>query len=302
MIADAPDFEAIAGFGAGICVIGGGPVGLIVALELARRGRRVLVLESGGRRARGAAQALSEAENLNPGAHFAPEITVARRLGGTSNLWGGRCLPMDAIDFAPRPWLGLPAWPIGPEELAPWLGPACAALAAGEPVFHEPLEGVAADPAFGFEGLERWSNVPRAQRLHRRALQRPGILVALGVTALGFDWADGRIAGTMKTPVAAGTVQMTGFGASLPALGVRYEKGELAGRLAEDRFHVSAVRAGGIVGDHTVGFDSGGDEILLEHRARSRRGFATGAVLAAEWIVGKTGVFGFDAVLDDLTR
>ena len=77
---------------------------------------------------------------------------------------------------------------------------------------------------------------------------------------------------------------------------------ELQGALADDRFHVSAVRAGGIVGDHTVGFDSGGDEILLEHRARTRRGFAAGAVMAAEWVVDKKGVFGFDAVLDDLTR
>ena len=74
----------------------------------------------------------------------------------------------------------------------------------------------------------------------------------------------------------------------------------LQGALAEGRFHVSALRAGGIVGDHTVGFDAGGDEILLEHRARTRRGFAAGAVLAAEWIVGKSGVFGFDAVLNDL--
>lgn len=63
---------------------------------------------------------------------------------------------------------------------------------------------------------------------------------------------------------------------------------------------ISSVRAGGIVGDHVVGFDSGADEILLEHRARSRRGFARGAVLAAEWIVTRTGVHGFEAVLDDL--
>jgi 4-hydroxy-tetrahydrodipicolinate reductase len=77
---------------------------------------------------------------------------------------------------------------------------------------------------------------------------------------------------------------------------------ELRGALADDRFHVSAVRAGGIVGDHTVGFDSGTDEILLEHRARSRRGFAAGAVTAAEWIAGRTGFYGFDQVLDDLAR
>lgn len=72
--------------------------------------------------------------------------------------------------------------------------------------------------------------------------------------------------------------------------------------LKDDEFLVTAVRAGGIVGEHTVGFDSGGDEILLEHRARSRRGFALGAVLAAEWIASRTGCFGFDAVLADLAE
>jgi 4-hydroxy-tetrahydrodipicolinate reductase len=74
------------------------------------------------------------------------------------------------------------------------------------------------------------------------------------------------------------------------------------GGLSAGAFHVASVRAGGAVGEHTVGFDSGADEILLEHRARSRRGFALGAVLAAEWVVGRTGFFGFEAVLDDLTR
>jgi 4-hydroxy-tetrahydrodipicolinate reductase len=72
--------------------------------------------------------------------------------------------------------------------------------------------------------------------------------------------------------------------------------------LPDGAFHVASVRAGGIVGEHTVGFDSGADEILLEHRARSRRGFALGAVLAAEWVAGRTGFFGFDAVLDDFAR
>ena len=76
----------------------------------------------------------------------------------------------------------------------------------------------------------------------------------------------------------------------------------LEGPLPDDSFHVAAVRAGGIVGEHTVAFDSGGDEILLEHRARTRRGFALGAVLAAEWISTRTGFHSFDAVLEDLAR
>jgi 4-hydroxy-tetrahydrodipicolinate reductase len=76
----------------------------------------------------------------------------------------------------------------------------------------------------------------------------------------------------------------------------------LEGAIAPGRFHVSAIRAGGIVGEHVVGFDSGGDEILIEHRARTRRGFALGAVLAAEWIATRTGVHSFEAVLDDLVK
>jgi choline dehydrogenase-like flavoprotein len=193
MISDAPDFAALSGFGAEVCVIGGGPVGIVTALDLARRGRRVLLLESGGMAPRAEAQALSQAENLDPASHHAPEITVARRLGGASNLWGGRCLPFDPVDFAERPWLGdLPAWPIGPDALEPWLAPACGWLAAGAAVFAEALPGVEADDGFGFESLERWSNRPRIQRLHAAALAAlPNLMVALGTTALGFEDAPG---------------------------------------------------------------------------------------------------------------
>jgi 4-hydroxy-tetrahydrodipicolinate reductase len=74
------------------------------------------------------------------------------------------------------------------------------------------------------------------------------------------------------------------------------------GAIPSDAFHVAAVRAGGIVGEHVVGFDSGTDEILVEHRARTRRGMATGAAIAAEWIATRQGFHAFEAVLDDLTR
>lgn len=99
--------------------------------------------------------------------------------------------------------------------------------------------------------------------------------------------------GTAK--VLAGIVESAGGAHSHPSTG-------LAGPLAEDAFHVAALRAGGIVGEHTVGFDSGGDEIILEHRARSRRGFAVGAVLAAEWIANRTGFHSFEEVIDEVAR
>ena len=52
---------------------------------------------------------------------------------------------------------------------------------------------------------------------------------------------------------------------------------------------MSSARAGMIPGTHTVGFDSASDTIELIHRARDRRGFASGALLAARWIHGRTG-------------
>ncbi|MDQ4123826.1 MAG: 4-hydroxy-tetrahydrodipicolinate reductase [Acidobacteriota bacterium] len=65
-------------------------------------------------------------------------------------------------------------------------------------------------------------------------------------------------------------------------------------------FSVASTRAGNIPGTHRVGFDGTADQILLEHAARSREGFASGALLAAKWIVGKKGVFEFTDVMDQI--
>ena len=62
----------------------------------------------------------------------------------------------------------------------------------------------------------------------------------------------------------------------------------------------SSTRAGYIPGTHRVGFDSKADQILLTHTARSRQGFASGALLAAHWITGRTGVFEFGDVIDEI--
>ena len=60
--------------------------------------------------------------------------------------------------------------------------------------------------------------------------------------------------------------------------------------------HVSSTRVGTFAGTHTVGFDSDADLIEITHVAKSRRGFAMGAVRAAHWIRGKKGVFTMDDV------
>ena len=60
---------------------------------------------------------------------------------------------------------------------------------------------------------------------------------------------------------------------------------------------MSSTRAGTIPGTHTIGFDSASDTIELTHTARDRRGFATGALLAARWIQGRQGWFSMVDVL-----
>jgi 4-hydroxy-tetrahydrodipicolinate reductase len=69
-----------------------------------------------------------------------------------------------------------------------------------------------------------------------------------------------------------------------------------------DDIPTSSTRAGYIPGTHRVGFDSEADQILLTHTARSRQGFASGALLAAHWIVGRTGVFEFSDVIDAILK
>jgi 4-hydroxy-tetrahydrodipicolinate reductase len=63
---------------------------------------------------------------------------------------------------------------------------------------------------------------------------------------------------------------------------------------------VTSTRAGYIPGTHRLGFDSAADQITLTHAARSREGFAAGALLAARWIVGRKGVYEFSEVFEEM--
>lgn len=60
---------------------------------------------------------------------------------------------------------------------------------------------------------------------------------------------------------------------------------------------VSSNRAGAHPGTHEIGFDSAADTLTLRHSARSREGFARGALKAAQWVVGKQGFYEFSEVL-----
>jgi 4-hydroxy-tetrahydrodipicolinate reductase len=70
-------------------------------------------------------------------------------------------------------------------------------------------------------------------------------------------------------------------------------RGADAGR----EFPITSIRAGAIPGTHVLSYDGPHETLTLSHVARSRRGFAAGALAAAEWLPGRTGVFDFETML-----
>lgn len=69
-------------------------------------------------------------------------------------------------------------------------------------------------------------------------------------------------------------------------------------RAADNEIPITAKRIDDVPGTHTVTYDSEVDGISIRHTAHNRKGFALGAVIAAEWIIGKTGVFTMKDVLN----
>lgn len=117
---------------ADIVIVGGGMAGLTLAHELAGTAVRVVMLESGGPDPDPEMQRLYEGTGVmsgpgNPDRNiddYLPQSRV-RALGGSGHVWGGKCGPLDAVDFAPRSWRPLSGWPFGRTELKPVFDRAC---------------------------------------------------------------------------------------------------------------------------------------------------------------------------------
>jgi len=180
-------------------VVGSGPGGLTLAMELARRGRPTLVLESGLDRPSDA-QDLARAEIVDPTRHDDMRIATVRRLGGTSNLWGGRSMPLDPVDFVPRPFVGGVRWPIGYDDVARYYATACRYVGCGEAAFTLAApELSAANGDFEFDRIERASNRPWFQKAHAATLTAsPLIDIRLGATVIEIEFAEnGRATGVV---------------------------------------------------------------------------------------------------------
>ena len=103
-----------------ICIAGGGAAGVALARKLASRGYEVCLLEAGGMDFEQATQDLCFGEVVGM-EYYELEHARLRFFGGTTNIWGGRCAVLDAVDFAKREWVPYSGWPIAESDLAPYL-------------------------------------------------------------------------------------------------------------------------------------------------------------------------------------
>ncbi len=188
MIGEAGDVPRDTELHAEVCVVGGGPAGIALALALGERGLSVVLLEAGRTSRDAPAQALYEGELANA-QHSPPHRYRLRGLGGSSVLWGGRCMPMDPIDFEKRPWVPHSGWPIAFEDLQPYYAQANALAEAGRYAYDAQEALPHAPPLMdgwhsrivSCQGLERFSCPTHFGRRYARQLRlSPAIRVLRG--------------------------------------------------------------------------------------------------------------------------
>ncbi len=135
MIGDARNIVYGSTIEADLCIIGAGAAGITLALELLQSGLRIVVLEAGGLEEDAEDQALYRGEVADLSLHSPPDKYRQRRFGGSTAIWGGRCVPLDPVDFEHRPWMPGSGWPIPYRDVAAYYPRANALCEAGECIY-----------------------------------------------------------------------------------------------------------------------------------------------------------------------
>jgi choline dehydrogenase-like flavoprotein len=202
MIVDLQQHEAPPDLSADVCIVGAGAAGLVLAAELVRQGRRVLLLESGGLAAESSPQELNRCSYTGQPRRNA-DRGRQRALGGTTTLWGGQILELEDEDFTARPWVPGSGWPFAKSTLAPYYERALAAEGLSRAIRDDAdvwREMHISPPKLGeaFAAyFTRWCPEPNFAHLYRELFQSPRLCVVLHATAVAmvFSEDDSRVCG-----------------------------------------------------------------------------------------------------------
>ena len=148
-----------------MAIIGAGAVGVAIATRLAGRVGRIALVEAGGDRFERRLQAqFFREDHLADARHLSTELGRRRMLGGTTSVWGGRCIPLDSEDFEGS--VTGTRWPISRADVAPWTASALQFLQAGNDDFSTAalppstksteVDGIE-DPDLKLDRIERFS-------------------------------------------------------------------------------------------------------------------------------------------------
>lgn len=193
MLIDARRLAAGTVLDSSVCVIGSGPAGASVAEELAARGVHVLVVEGGGLHGR---RLHREAYSgvVTAGAHDPLEAIRQKRLGGTSAKWGGRCAPLDDLDFTARAWIPGSGWPITAEDLRTFYPRAQHRLEAGEyeysaarSGFPSAIDGRRTSTVLDYDRTWRWSPPTKFASRLRRLAGEANVRLLVEATIVRFE-------------------------------------------------------------------------------------------------------------------
>lgn len=178
---------------ADVCIVGSGPVGIVLALELARHRLRVVMLESGGIERGDEAQDMCQGESVGD-LHSDLSRARLRAFGGAGRLWGGNCAPFDDIDFQERAWVPDSGWPIPRDEMDRYYDRTAAYFHIDGPGYapdHPPPGGsrLALDGGLVHEKVFRHSRVD-FDAVYRDRIARSEILVLMHATASELELDD----------------------------------------------------------------------------------------------------------------
>ena len=121
-----------------VCIVGAGPAGITLARKLANQGHAVCLLESGGEDFEQDTQSLYSGASVGM-TYYPLENVRLRFFGGTIHIWGGRCAPLDDIDFERRDWVAYSGWPFRADALADYYRNAHGILRLGRYEYDERL-------------------------------------------------------------------------------------------------------------------------------------------------------------------